>query len=59
MDKDSLYLSATPREKLWVQLMLIFAQEGDVGSMVRAYNELEIDAYNRGWEDALYDKGRK
>lgn len=59
MDKDSLYLAATPREKLWVQLMLIFAQEGDVDAMVRAYHELEIDAYNRGWEDALYDKGRK
>lgn len=59
MDTDSLYTTASPIEKLRLQLILIFAEEGDVDSIIRTMQELEMEAYNRGWDDALYEKGTR
>lgn len=59
MDTDSLYLTASPTEKLRLQLLLIFAEEGDIDSILRTMQELEMEAYNRGWDDALYEKGTR
>ena len=59
MDKESLYIAATQREKLWVQLVLVLAECGDVDSLVTTYRELRDEGYNNGWEDALYEKGTR